>query len=101
MRIVNGELIERSPVIVFDEVQTIVLMENKLDSYLWVWNCGEEIKITAIALGLISLCNHSKSPNCKIDKHYDSLMIDLIAIRDIEADEELTLQYLSTDFEEV
>ena len=99
-QIVRNELIERSPVILFHEEQTTVLMENNLDAYLWVWNDGETIEKTAIALGLISLCNHSRKPNCSINKRLDDLVIELIANQDIEEGEELTLKYISTDFDD-
>lgn len=98
--ICEGELIERSPVIIFDEKQTKVLLNHNMDAYLWVWNNGDTIKKTAISLGMISLCNHSSEPNCHIEKYYDDLMIDLIAKRHIYAGEELLLTYISTDFDD-
>ncbi|MEE9338500.1 MAG: SET domain-containing protein-lysine N-methyltransferase [Methylococcaceae bacterium] len=98
--IASGELIERMPIIEFDEEQTKILLHNKIDAYLWVWNSGDKITKTGIALGLISLCNHSRTPNCKIEKYFEKQMIELIALREIKIDEELTLQYISTDFED-
>ncbi|MEE9339453.1 MAG: SET domain-containing protein-lysine N-methyltransferase [Methylococcaceae bacterium] len=98
--IASGELIERAPIIEFDEEQTKILLDQKIDAYLWAWNSGDNITKTGVALGMISLCNHSRTPNCRIEKHYEKQMIELIAAREIKIGEELTLQYISTDFED-
>ena len=50
----------------------------------------------AIALGFTSLLNHAYVPNCEFIRHIDELVIDLVALRDIEAGEELTIDYQMT-----
>lgn len=95
--IAKGELIERAPVGVYSEKQTQLLMENKLDTYLWKWNEGDDITLAAVAFGLISLCNHSSYPSCTIEKDLPGRTISLVALRNIAKDEELTLKYLTTE----
>ena len=51
---------------------------------------------SAIALGYTSLLNHSYMPNCEFIRHIDDLAIDLVALRDIAAGEELTIDYQMT-----
>jgi SET domain-containing protein len=47
----------------------------------------------AIALGHVSMCNHSTNPNCDVDLFFDRNLVQLNAIRDIAAGEELTFDY--------
>jgi len=51
---------------------------------------------SAIALGYTSLLNHAHAPNCEFIRHIDDLAIDLVALRDIAAGEELTIDYQMT-----
>ena len=69
--------------------------------FMWEHNTIEEDLYchegrAAIALGYTSLLNHSYTPNCDFVRHIDALVIDLVAARDIEADEELTIDYQMT-----
>jgi SET domain-containing protein len=47
----------------------------------------------AVALGFASLLNHSGDPNCRIVRHIEALAIDVIALHDIAAGEELRIDY--------
>jgi SET domain-containing protein len=47
----------------------------------------------AVVLGFASLFNHSPDPNCKFIRYIDAMALDVIALRDIAADEELTFNY--------
>ena len=49
-----------------------------------------------IALGYVSLLNHSYEPNVDFVRHIDHNFIDLIAKQDIQAGEELTIDYQMT-----
>jgi SET domain-containing protein len=42
------------------------------------------------------LLNHAYTPNCKFVRHIVELVVDLVAVRDIEAGEELTIDYQMT-----
>jgi hypothetical protein len=48
---------------------------------------------SCIAFGIINLLNHSFEPNCKINKNADTRMLELVCIKEIIPDEELTLYY--------
>jgi len=47
----------------------------------------------AIALGYISIYNHSYSPNAQLEQMLDELMMEIIAIKDIHTGEEITINY--------
>jgi hypothetical protein len=47
----------------------------------------------ALVLGPISLVNHSTSPNARVERNFEALMIRLVATRDIAAGEEITYDY--------
>ena len=87
----RGEIIEAVPVIVIpaDEwphVEPTVLA-------LYIFNFGPQDEHAAIALGYGSLYNHSYTPNAKYVKSWEEKLIRFIALRDIEAGEEITVNY--------
>jgi uncharacterized protein len=65
---------------------------------MWEHDTGAEDLYTqkgraAVVLGFTSLINHSNSPNCDFVRYIDALALDLVAVRDIRAGEELTIDY--------
>ena len=44
-------------------------------------------------LGFASLMNHSSDPNCDFVRYIEALALDLFALRDIAAGEELRFDY--------
>ena len=90
-RILKGELIERSPVIVLNEKQWPVAERTILSNYAFDW--GEKDEQAAIALGYVSIYNHSYSPNAQLEQMLDELMMEVIAIKDIQPGEEVTINY--------
>jgi SET domain-containing protein len=46
-----------------------------------------------LALGLVSLCNHSPRPCAGVERNHARQTIDLIAQRAIMPDEEITIDY--------
>lgn len=89
--ILSGELIEAAPVIVLPSEQIQHLAATVLDNYCFRW--GEELEQVAIHLGLCSLCNHSYEPNARFELRHARLMIEFVALRDITAGEEITINY--------
>lgn len=84
-----GTVIERVPVVTFD-VQEIFnpVRRSKLAEYVYKWGDG----VVAIALGYGSLYNHSYDPNAAF--HSEGPFTQVFkAIRDIEAGEEITVNY--------
>ena len=47
----------------------------------------------ALALGLLTLCNHAQPPNARVDRNYDRHTLDLVALATIEPGEEVTIDY--------
>jgi SET domain-containing protein len=99
----KGELIERSPVLVIPAADRAATDATIVFTYVFMWEHGtveEDLYKhegrAAIALGFTSLLNHSYTPNCDFIRHIDDLVIDLVAARDIEAGEELTIDYQMT-----
>ncbi len=83
-------LLETAPVIPMRPEDRLPL-ESKLYDYPFRWNhdgCPE-----AITLGIMSLVNHSTSPNCDLEYHFEERCISLWTIRDIAAGEELSFDY--------
>ncbi|NNM71519.1 SET domain-containing protein-lysine N-methyltransferase [Enterovirga aerilata] len=98
-----GALIERSPVLVIPASDRAAVDPTIVFTYVFMWEHGtveEDLYRhegrSAIALGYTSLLNHSYAPNCDFVRHIDELAIDLVARRDIQAGEELTIDYQMT-----
>jgi SET domain-containing protein len=84
-------LIEICPAIVLPEWDLSQIHKTHLHDYYFLW--GEEQNQGAIALGYGSLYNHSYEPNAKYILDFDRQTIDIYTVRDIEAGEEITVNY--------
>lgn len=92
--IAGGETVERSPVLA-------ISMETSerpgLSDYAFAW--GEDVpgfapgKECAIGLGYLGLYNHARPSNVRLLRHYDDGEMSVVALRDIAAGEELTIDY--------
>ena len=89
-KFLKGELIERAPVVAIDEKKWPNAAKTILSDYAFDW--GEKDEHAAIALGYISIYNHSYSPNAQLEQMLDELMMEIIAIKDIEPGEEITIK---------
>jgi SET domain-containing protein len=87
----KGEIIETCPVIVFPEEEVDAFEFTQLSNYYFAW--GAASKEAAIALGYGSLYNHSYTPNAKYQKDFDNDILKYVCIRDIQEDEEITINY--------
>ena len=94
-----GALIEESPVIVLPAADVAVMRQTRLDHYLFYWDdpdapeSADHQPIRAVALGYLSLVNHAKPANADFFPQPDALLIQLRAMRDIAAGEEITIDY--------
>jgi len=87
----EGDLIEICPVIVIPSVEVPVIHKTFLHDYYFLW--GENMKSCAIALGYGSLYNHEVDPNANFLLDFENEHIEIHAIKDIEAGEEITINY--------
>ena len=89
-----GKLIELAPVIVMTGEERLLLDKTLLHDYIFEW--GKNQDQCAMALGLISVYNHSYAANCEYGMYFNKDAISVIAIRDIQAGEELFINYNGT-----
>lgn len=89
--IAAGKLIELSPVIVMTDAERKLLDQTLLHDYIFEW--GETKAQCVVALGLVSMYNHSYAANCTYGMYYKRSMISVIAVRNIKAGEELFINY--------
>jgi uncharacterized protein len=84
-------LIESSPVIVMNGEDRKLLDHTLLHDYIFEW--GYDKGQCCVALGYISLYNHSYRSNCEYVMNYDEGSIAVKTVRFIKAGEELSINY--------
>jgi uncharacterized protein len=84
-------IIEKSPVIVLTPEDRVKIEETGLTHYIFEW--GELTDHAAVALGWVSIYNHSSPSNCEYIMDYDNKTITIQTMRAIEPGEELTINY--------
>jgi uncharacterized protein len=87
----KGELIEKCPVIEIPEHETSEITEGILITYLYYF--GKNKERSAIALGFGSIYNHLDKPNAMYKENYKEQTIDFVALRNIQKEEEITVNY--------
>ncbi|MBB1287172.1 SET domain-containing protein-lysine N-methyltransferase [Flavisolibacter sp. BT320] len=92
--IAAGKLIELAPVIVMGPEARILLDQTLLHDYIFEW--GKDNSQCAVALGLVSMYNHSYTANCNYGMYFKKDAISIISVRDIKAGEELFINYNGT-----
>lgn len=85
----QGEVVEEAPVVVVKTPFAKIPKELKL--ILFVWEKGTH----ALSLGYGSLYNHSNPANIAYKTDFKNNVIRYIAARNIQLDEELTINYNS------
>ena len=90
-------VIEQSPVIVFDAAQRKLLEQTELYNYIFEW--GDDYTGCCVALGLVSIYNHASPANCEYLMVFETETIIIRTVRNIEPDEELTINY-SADWDD-
>lgn len=86
-----GEIIEISPVVVLSAKDRKHLEATKLFHYIFEW--GKTRKKAAVALGYISIYNHSYDANCEYEMDYDEETISIRTVKAIQKGEELSINY--------
>lgn len=89
INIKKDELIEMCPVYVFPRSDYLTLKKTSLRNYYFMWG-----KVTvAICFGFGSFYNHSYDANATYKKQIKDQTIEFIAVRDIQEDEEILVNY--------
>ena len=83
--------IEIAPVIVLTKEHRIIVEQTLLYDYIFEW--GEDHKSAAVALGYVSIYNHTIHPNCVYEMDYENETISIITLKDIKVGEELFINY--------
>ncbi|HZT87164.1 MAG TPA: SET domain-containing protein [Stellaceae bacterium] len=92
--IAAGVLIEAAPVVIIPPEQCAAVDRTVLHDYYFHWDGDPDgIGSGAVALGLVSLCNHSRRPSARVRRNLARATLDLIAARRIEVGEEITIDY--------
>lgn len=91
-RIAAGTVIETAPVVPYatpyDGMPDLSLPRELADlPHDWdgVFGC--------LVFGAMQFASHSDTPNAKFTRNFESLTMSFTALRDIEADEEITIDY--------
>ena len=90
-KIQRDQVIERCEVLVIPEAETSLLDSTMLFNYYFCW--GDDQNDGAIALGFGSIYNHSYTPNALYRIDLADQVLEFVALRDIPANEEITINY--------
>jgi uncharacterized protein len=89
-----GALIETAPVVIVPADQRERLEDTVLRDYYFVWDEEGGEGRAAVALGLVSLCNHSRRPTTAlVRRNHAGDTLDLLALTLISAGSEITIDY--------
>jgi SET domain-containing protein len=87
-------VIEAAPVIILPAADCPALDRTVIYEYYFHWDGDPEGEGRgALALGLLTLSNHSKRPCARVDRNYAQMTLDLVAIAPIRPGEEVTIDY--------
>lgn len=113
-KIIKGDVIEISPALMFNEKEAKDIDKTSLYNYYFSlhflddknarkYNVKSAKDSGALALGTMSICNHSENPNAKIKKdlHEQGLIFSLISLDDIEINTEITISYGTVWFDAI
>jgi hypothetical protein len=90
--IASGEIVEESPVILFDDPWSA--LPHAVQKVLFSWHAlGGDGGAHALALGCGSLFNHASPANLRYTADAQARVVRFIAVRDIPAGEELCINY--------
>jgi SET domain-containing protein len=90
-KIMADTVIEFSPVIVMSNEERKLLDKTLLHDYIFEW--GNNENQCCVALGYISVYNHSYQSNCEYFMNYDDNTMFIKTVKNIEPGQELTINY--------
>ena len=86
-----GTTIEISPVITLSPEERANVEKTGLFNYIFEW--GEDYTGAAVALGYVSMYNHSYSSNCIYEMDFENVEMRIRTVKPILKGEELTINY--------
>ena len=89
-----GTLLETAPVIVMTGEERKLIDQTRLHDYIFVW--GDANDQCAMALGWISMYNHSYNSNAEYYMDFETEQMFVKTVRPIAAGEEVTINYNGT-----
>jgi SET domain-containing protein len=90
-RIAANTIIESSPVLVLRKKDWEIIDETLLHDYIFEWGIKKDK--CCLALGYVSLYNHSYKSNCEYFMDFEKDIIEIKTVRLIQKGEELTINY--------
>lgn len=87
----EGDLIEICPMLILKKEELAAIHETSLHDYYFLW--GEKRDTPALALGNGSIYNHETHPNADFILDFEDESIEIVAIKNIEAGTEITINY--------
>ena len=87
----ENTIVEISPVIIMDMHDREFLDKTLLHDYIFEW--GHDKKQCCVALGYVSLYNHSYHSNCEYTMDFDEGLISIKTVHFIKKGEELLINY--------
>jgi SET domain-containing protein len=84
-------VIEISPVLVLTAKERQEVEKTKLFDYIFEW--GKSRKQGALALGYVSMYNHSYNSNCDYEMDFDDKTMTVKTVKPIATGEELFINY--------
>ena len=90
-KIPANTLIEEAPVIVMSAEDRKNIDKTLLHDYIFAWGKNEDQ--CCMALGFVPIYNHSYESNCEYFMDFEEETIQVKTVREINADEELTINY--------
>lgn len=90
----ENTVIEISPVLVLPAGDRKLVEQTLLYDYIFEW--GDDNREACIALGYLSLYNHSYAANCEYDMDFESALMTIRTVRAVAKGEELFINYNAT-----
>jgi uncharacterized protein len=87
----ENTIIEVAPVIAMSAAERSLLDKTLLHDYIFEW--GNNFKDCCVALGYVSIYNHSYNSNCDYFMDFEAQTIMIKTVKPIHANEELTINY--------
>ncbi len=87
----TGTIVEISPVLVLDPEERTKVEQTLLFDYIFEW--GDDLKSACVALGYLSVYNHSYTANCVYEMDFEHELMQIKTVKPIKAGEELFINY--------